>query len=158
MLSGFDWCVAVLHKFWYCRLVWGTNLNMTLIISVLPREYLAFLHKSSEKTNSLKHKAEIIKKNCPKWGSVPLYVVNMFAVGLHSFATSLEMITWSSDFLFYNVPSLFIEPLLLKRLIQLEILVCLFNCYFILHFIVWVVCEVWWIWNISLSNWVISSS
>lgn len=42
-------------------------------------------------------------------------VGNVFAVGLYSFSTSPDMISWLSDFLLYNVPSPFIEPCLLKR-------------------------------------------
>lgn len=107
------------HKVWFWLLVWGTSLNITLIISV------ATVHcRFSDKVVFFKHTKFNIccLKNCywiiaVNWSKVWFCItcVYMFAVGLHSLSTSPDTISWLSDFLFYNVPSLFIEPRLLKR-------------------------------------------
>lgn len=67
--------------------------------------------------------------------------VNMYAVGLPFLAASPLVILQLSDFLSYNAPSS-IHPAVSSektKRTQPEILVCLSDCYSILHFIVWVV-------------------
>lgn len=81
----------------------------------------------------------------------------MFAGGLYCLSTSLDMISWLSDFRLYNALYSLSHVFWKDKLMEPEILVCLFSCYFVLHFIVGVVAHepseldpphlgLWWIW------------
>lgn len=113
------WHVTMLHKGWHRLLVWGTYLNMTLVTSMW-----SVLCRLSDPAGLLKVQSTIILSEkllinnyCSK--QIQNRVLcqqccKLVAVSLHYLSTSVDIISWLSDFLFYNVPPLFTEPHLLK--------------------------------------------